>query len=538
MIPAEQVEQMIAAGVAKAVTQVTSQFQREIERLTSEVAAAQRAMNERVIPLQEALAQAKLVIAKLQTQLYGTRAETSQVVLTAEGQLFIDTTWGTSHETTPAPPADERREQVVRRPRDRRGLAQRYPHLRLDEMDASLPPELAEQVASGALIARRSGRHHDELVAPTGRPFLRRIHELELVKATNSQVVMQVMPDRIVADGDLADETVHRLVEGKFLDAMPFHRQLAQLERAGVELPKQTVNDAVNAWGDLFAPLSLAILAQVLASEVVHADASWQRVQAPVSCDRVNLWTQLGGGQVAYRITEDLRHERAAELIPAGFAGRLVTDAWPGWLKLPLGDRLGLCNSHARRPFADWLKRKPDTPQARQFVALYRELARAEHDADPGPPAELLDRRRRIRAERGRPIMEKILALARETLAAYGKVHQLGDGALYIIDHWAGLTRFLDDPLLPTDNNAAENALRINALIRKNSMFSGSLDAAHRDAVALTVVHSCRLAGLVPADYLASVTPTLLLHRRGRPQNLAALTPAAVIAARQANKPG
>ena len=69
-------------------------------------------------------------------------------------------------------------------------------------------------------------------------------------------------------------------------------------------------------------------------------------------------------------------------------------------------------------------------------------------------------------------------------------------------------------------------------------MFAGSLDAAHRDAVALTVVHSCRLTGLVPADYLALVTPTLLLHRRGRKQNLASLTPGAVIAARQASKPG
>ncbi len=513
MIPAEQVERMIAEAVRLAVHQATT-------------------------PLQDALAQAKQVIARLQTQLYGTRSETSQVVLTAEGQQFIDTTWGLSHETTPAPPAEERREQVVRTPRDRRGLVQRYPHLRLDEVEAQLPPELAEQVSNGTLIARRSGRHHDELVAPRGRPFLRRIHEIELVKAATTQVVLQVMPDRIVPGGDLADETIHELIESKYLDAIPLHRQSSRLERVGVELPKQTINDAVNAWGSLYVPLALAICAQVLASPVVHADASWSRVQAPGACDRVHLWTVLGGGQVAYRITEDQRHARAAEVIPPGFANRLMTDAWPGWFTLGLGDRLGLCNAHARRPFADWLKRKPDNPHARQFIALYRELGHAEHDADAGPPAELLDRRRRIRAERGRPIMEQILAHAQATLAAYGKAHQLGDGALYIIDHWAGLTRFLDDPLLPTDNNLAENALRINAMIRKNSMFAGSLDAAHRDAVALTVVHSCRLAGLVPADYLAMVTPAMLLHRRGRPQNLAALTPATVIAVRQASKPG
>jgi hypothetical protein len=61
---------------------------------------------------------------------------------------------------------------------------------------------------------------------------------------------------------------------------------------------------------------------------------------------------------------------------------------------------------------------------------------------------------------------------------------------------------------------------------------------AHRDAVAMTVLQSCRLSGLVPADYLAAVTPRLLLHRRGRKQDLAAITPASMAAVRQASKPG
>ena len=58
------------------------------------------------------------------------------------------------------------------------------------------------------------------------------------------------------------------------------------------------------------------------------SDASWSRVQAPDACDRVHLWTVLGGGQVACRVTEDLRHARAAELIPPGIANRLMTDVF------------------------------------------------------------------------------------------------------------------------------------------------------------------------------------------------------------------
>jgi hypothetical protein len=76
--------------------------------------------------------------------------------------------------------------------------------------------------------------------------------------------------------------------------------------------------------------------------------------------------------------------------------------------------------------------------------------------------------------------------------------------------------------------NAAENALRINALIRKNSMFFGSEDGGKRAATAFTVLHSCRLAGLAPHAYLAKVTPDLLRHRQGRTVDLAALTPKAI----------
>jgi transposase len=510
MIPIEQVDRMIAEAVSQAVAEVRAQ-------------------------MQDALDQAKLTIRSLLAQIHGVRAETIQVVLSDEHQQHIDATWGGAKDVTPAPaPTEEVEPKTVRRPRDRRGLAQRYPGLPIQEAEAKLAPELQEQVAQGTVQVRRSGKYQDELVAPQGQPFLRRVFEMELVRVGSDVPLVRCSPDRVVDGGDLADETIHRFMEEKFLDAIPFHRQLAQLSRQGVDIPKQTVNDAANAWGDLFSPLALAIMVQVLASPVVHADASWLRVQEAGGCDRLNLWTLVGGGQVAYRITDDLRHERASELIPPTFKGRLVGDAWPGWSKLNLAERLGLCNAHARRPFAAWLKREGSNADARSIVTLYAQVYRIEHEADDGPPAELLDRRRRLRNERTRPVMTSIHAEAVRIASSYHRSHPLADGARYIIDHWPGLTRFLDDPLLPPDNNAAENALRINALIRKNSLFNGSGPAAIRDAVALTVLHSCRLQKILPADYLAKVTPALLLHRRGRKQDLASLTPAEMLAAGQA----
>ena len=42
-------------------------------------------------------------------------------------------------------------------------------------------------------------------------------------------------------------------------------------------------------------------------------------------------------------------------------------------------------------------------------------------------------------------------------------------------EHWTGLTRFVDEPRIPMDNNASERAGRGPAVARKNFYGSGSL---------------------------------------------------------------
>jgi len=83
--------------------------------------------------------------------------------------------------------------------------------------------------------------------------------------------------------------------------------------------------------------------------------------------------------------------------------------------------------------------------------SIDRDLARLEHEADDGPPAERLDRLRRIRAERSRAVMDDIQAEAKRITLAYPRSHQLADGARYILDYWDGLTRFLVHPEVPPD---------------------------------------------------------------------------------------
>ncbi len=72
----------------------------------------------------------------------------------------------------------------------------------------------------------------------------------------------------------------------------------------------------------------------------------------------------------------------------------------------------------------------------------------------------------------------------------------------YCINHWAELTKFLDDPIIPLTNNEAERTIRQAVMGRKNFYGSRSIDGADVAAIIYTVIESCKKVELDPRNYL------------------------------------
>jgi transposase len=103
----------------------------------------------------------------------------------------------------------------------------------------------------------------------------------------------------------------------------------------------------------------------------------------------------------------------------------------------------------------------------------------------------------------------------------------LGKAVRSYFRHFEGLTRFVDDPDLPIDDNRSERAFQRHAKLRFHALFAGSPEGAHRWATILGVVPTAQRHGLDVLAYL-----TWALDRRGtwkRRYGLAAsdLTPGA-----------
>jgi transposase len=71
-----------------------------------------------------------------------------------------------------------------------------------------------------------------------------------------------------------------------------------------------------------------------------------------------------------------------------------------------------------------------------------------------------------------------------------------------MIDRWTGLTRFVDDPRIPVDNNAIERGLRGPVVGRKNHYGSKSLRGTQVAALFYTLCETAKLAGVDPHTYL------------------------------------
>lgn len=124
--------------------------------------------------------------------------------------------------------------------------------------------------------------------------------------------------------------------------------------------------------------------------------------------------------------------------------------------------------------------------------------------AAAGNAEPILAERSRLRQERSRPLILEIQKWAgsQRALPRSG----LGQAIAYMAELWPGLTRFLDAPLIPLDNNAVERALRNMVVGRKNHYGSRSLRGCAVAALFYTLIESAKLCGVNPKSYLLRAT--------------------------------
>lgn len=81
----------------------------------------------------------------------------------------------------------------------------------------------------------------------------------------------------------------------------------------------------------------------------------------------------------------------------------------------------------------------------------------------------------------------------------------MGLGLEYMIRCWDRLLNYLFDGSLEIDNNLVENAIRPNAIGRKNCLIAGSHNGARRAAIFYSFFGTCKKHNINPWQWLKKV---------------------------------
>jgi hypothetical protein len=138
---------------------------------------------------------------------------------------------------------------------------------------------------------------------------------------------------------------------------------------------------------------------------------------------------------------------------------------------------------------------------ATQALARIKELYAIEAEVR-GLPPEL---RWRARQDRSKPIVEALKPWFQQSLAAVPRGGKIGEALSYGLNHWDGLTRFLDDGHRDRFHTV-ERSIGSLALNRKNALFAGHDLGAENWATIASLVETCKLNAVDP---LAWMTDTL-----------------------------
>ncbi len=319
----------------------------------------------------------------------------------------------------------------------------------------------------------------------------------------------------------------------KYGSGMPFNRAAGLQRYLEIPLPASTQWDVIASFAPFAEPAFEALISHAAQGDVLHNDDTTVKIlelmgkrrakQQPADDDtddddlagRTGLFTSgvvatregrrvalfFSGRQHAGENLADVLRQRAEELqAPIQMCDALSRNL-PGELQTIVAN----CLSHSRRRFVDVVDRFPD--EVRYVLEALKIVYRNDAEARRRQlsPAQRLQLHRTKSGQTMTRLHNWLQRQFDEKLVEPNSA--LGEAISYMLKHWEKLTRFLQVPGAPLDNNICERALKKAILHRKNALFYKSQRGARVGDMYMSLIYTCELCDVSPFDYLT------VLHR-------------------------
>ena len=479
--------------------------------LISELSQANSELNQAKLLLE----QKELIIAKLRKMLFGPKSErhTSSQTQAIQASLFAELEAIKLKEEQLAAQQTktvtyERKVNTTKTPPNRQPLPDHLPRIEIviePEGDMSglkkLPPQVTEIldiIPPQFQVIRIIRNQYADPVAQK--------EELEKV------IHIAPMPERVINQGIPSTRLLAYIIMSKFVDHLPYYRQIKMFKRIDVNIKANTINGWIAKTCVLLEPLYNALCKHQFSKKYLQGDETTVKVLQVKKIGKKGkahtgyYWVYFDpiDKQVVFIFDPGRGRKYAAQHLE-NFAGILQTDGlkvYDAFDDLAHMKLLG-CMAHIRRKFIEAIPN--DKKNAEPIVLLIQQLYQIEAFCRHNDYTH--DQRYQLRQEQAVPIMKK-LKIELDILHNNPKVlgsSAIGAAVRYALGRWKYQERYLHDGKLEIDNNWVENAIRVIALGRKNWLFAGSEQGAKWGAIIYTLVGSAQRHNLNPLEYLTDV---------------------------------
>jgi transposase len=358
--------------------------------------------------------------------------------------------------------------------------------------------------------------------------FVRKYIRNKYAMPDGQGILIGELPVRPIEKGIAEAGLLSNILVDKFVDHLPLYRQIERFKREQVRIPATTIDSWITQTSNLIEPLYEHLKKLVLGQGYLQVDETPTKV-----LDHKNKSGKTHQGYhwvynaplqnaVFYDYQQGRGREGPTKLLQ-NFSGYLQTDGYSVYEMFAKRPRIThvACMAHARRKFEQALDY--DAQKAGWVMVKIQELYAIEREAHNASlsPAQ----RKKLRLDRSLPIMNELGKKIAEMNKSAIPKSPMGVALNYTIQRWDNLLNYLYDGSLEIDNNWVENAIRPNALGRKNYLFAGSHEGAKRAAIFYSFFGTCKKNNVNPYLWLKKVLeviPTYPANKIGDllPQNL------------------
>jgi transposase len=327
----------------------------------------------------------------------------------------------------------------------------------------------------------------------------------------HTEVITAQGAKRLLPGSQVSERTMAMVIASKYVDGIPLTRQVAMLQRYGIDVSKQTMSHWVLQVANKCQKLYELLWDEALTGPVVQMDETTVQVlheegRSPTSTSY--MWVMIGYPQkdvpiIVYHYDQRRSSEVPLQLLK-GYKGYVQTDGYAAYTKAIEETKCTAvgCFAHVRRKFYECDKLAP-TQFSKEAIEHIDKLFAIDRRLRETVPEE--DQFVTKRKEEALPVLERLYSLCIAHKNSVLPKSLAGEALEYCLGQWDKLIRYVDHAWLRPDNNAVERAIRPFVVGRKNWLFANTKRGAQASAVLYSLIQTAKANNKEPYHYLCTV---------------------------------